>query len=177
MDIGRSPDVYLNEMAREIAPVRMTGNYGGEVLRRVRTFKPAEPFRDCSSPSSSPLSVWRERHIQGSAMRTNFPLPSSSRVLGTITAYSALEQTQLSLRTPFLDNDLIRTVFRAPESALAGSEDSLRLIADGKRELPRIPTDRAWRENAGALSVRPIAVFCNSYSKRSTRTTWGCPRA
>ena len=54
----------------------------------------------------------------------------------------ALEQTQLSLRTPFLDNDLVRTVFRAPESALASNEDSLRLIADGKRELLRIPTDR-----------------------------------
>src|SRR6202022_2921717 len=36
-------NVYVNQRAREIAPVRMTGNYGGEVLRRVRMFKPVEP--------------------------------------------------------------------------------------------------------------------------------------
>jgi asparagine synthase (glutamine-hydrolysing) len=43
VDVSRAPDLYLNERAREIAPVRMTGNYGGEVLRRVRAFKPQEP--------------------------------------------------------------------------------------------------------------------------------------
>ena len=44
VDVSRSPDVYLNEKARAIAPVRMTGNFGGEILRRVRTFKPVEPL-------------------------------------------------------------------------------------------------------------------------------------
>src|SRR5439155_1276875 len=33
VDVSRSPDLYVNEKAREIAPVRMTGNYGDEVLR------------------------------------------------------------------------------------------------------------------------------------------------
>src|SRR5262249_58024253 len=28
VNVGRAPDLYLNEIAREIAPVRMTGNYG-----------------------------------------------------------------------------------------------------------------------------------------------------
>src|SRR5439155_339314 len=48
VDVSRSPDLYVNEKAREIAPVRMTGNYGDEVrlrligdgnpaLRRIRT--------------------------------------------------------------------------------------------------------------------------------------------
>src|SRR5437867_639224 len=34
--VNHAPDLYLNEMARTIAPIRITGNYGGEVLRRVR---------------------------------------------------------------------------------------------------------------------------------------------
>ena len=37
--------LYVNERARKIARWRMTGNYGGEVLRRVRAFKPVEPSR------------------------------------------------------------------------------------------------------------------------------------
>ena len=37
---------------------------------------------------------------------------------------------------------MVRTVFRAPDSALANDDVSLRLIADGSPGLGRIPTDR-----------------------------------
>src|SRR6267154_528968 len=43
VDVSCSPVLYTNDRAAEIAPVRMTGNYGGEVLRRVRAFKPVRP--------------------------------------------------------------------------------------------------------------------------------------
>jgi len=46
------------------------------------------------------------------------------------------------VRTPFLDNDFVRTAFRGPLSALATNEVSLRLIADGNRDLLGISTDR-----------------------------------
>src|SRR5882757_1702042 len=43
VDVSHTADLYINEIARQIAPVRMTGNYGGEVLRSIRAFKPVEP--------------------------------------------------------------------------------------------------------------------------------------
>jgi asparagine synthase (glutamine-hydrolysing) len=43
MDVSGSPDLFVNRLAREIAPVRITGNYGSEVLRSVRSFKPNPP--------------------------------------------------------------------------------------------------------------------------------------
>ena len=54
----------------------------------------------------------------------------------------ALEQTQVSIRSPYLDNDLVRTAFRAPASTLASPDISLRLIEEGSPLLRRIPTDR-----------------------------------
>jgi asparagine synthase (glutamine-hydrolysing) len=60
----------------------------------------------------------------------------------------SLEQTQLSVRSPFLDNDLVRTAFRAPKSGIVKSDifedndDCARLIADGNPALSRLPTDR-----------------------------------
>ncbi len=42
VEVKRAPDLYANERAARIAPVRMTGNYGGEVLRQTRAFKPVE---------------------------------------------------------------------------------------------------------------------------------------
>jgi asparagine synthase (glutamine-hydrolysing) len=53
----------------------------------------------------------------------------------------ALEQTQLTLRSPYMDNDLVRTNFRAPESTCKNNDLRLRLIGDGNPALRRIRTD------------------------------------
>jgi asparagine synthase (glutamine-hydrolysing) len=53
-----------------------------------------------------------------------------------------LEESLLSIRSPFLDNEFLRTVYRAPKSAGRDNEISLRLIAHGSPDLARIPTDR-----------------------------------
>jgi asparagine synthase (glutamine-hydrolysing) len=68
-----------------------------------------------------------------------------------------LEQTQISLRTPYLDNDFVRTVFRAPKPTLgrrdtANVDVCLRLIKDGDSELRRLRTDRGWGGHDGALA-------------------------
>jgi asparagine synthase (glutamine-hydrolysing) len=57
-------------------------------------------------------------------------------------ALAALEQSQLLVRSPFLDNDLIRTLFRAPDSTFQNDAICLRLIADGRSALRNIWTDR-----------------------------------
>lgn len=141
VDVGRSPDLYLNERAREIAPVRMTGNYGGELLRRVRAFKPVEPMPGLFHPEF--LSYIREAGKTYAGLLGGHPLSFAVFKQGPWHHYGvlALEETQLSLRSPYLDNDLVRTVFRAPESALANNDVCLRLIADGDAALRRIGTD------------------------------------
>lgn len=176
VDVGRSPDVYLNEMAREIAPVRMTGNYGGEVLRRVRTFKPAEPFPGLFNPELLPFV-----HLAGETfarLRDAHPVSFAVFRQSPWNHYGilALEQTQLSLRTPFLDNDLVRTVFQAPESALDSNEDSLRLIVDGKRELLRIPTDRGVAGRRGRLSSAAYRGFLQFLFKAEYAYDMGMPQ-
>ena len=64
----------------------------------------------------------------------------------------ALEQTQLAMRSPFLDNDFVRTVFRSPVVAPASNEVSLRIIADGNQGLLRVPTDRGLAGEPGRIS-------------------------
>jgi asparagine synthase (glutamine-hydrolysing) len=162
VDVSRAPDLYLNEKAREIAAVRMTGNFGGEVLRRVRTFKPVEPLAGLFHPEF--LSYIHQAPETYAALLHGPPVSFAVFKQSPWNHYGilALEQTQLSMRTPFLDNDLIRTVFQAPESALTSNEDSLRLIADGKRELLRIPTDRGLageRERLAGAAHRGFLEF------------------
>ncbi len=152
VDVSRAPDLYLNERAREIAPVRMTGNYGGEVLRGVLAFKPEEPIRGLfASEFLSHITQARENYV---GLLGSHPVSFAVFKQGPWHHYGvlALEQTQLSMRSPYLDNDFVRTVFRSPKLALASSKASLRLIADGNRALLGIPTDRGLAGNKGRFS-------------------------
>jgi asparagine synthase (glutamine-hydrolysing) len=142
VDVGRAPDLYLNEKAREIAPVRMTGNYGGEILRRFRAFKPEDRAPGLFSPEFLG-HVHRVKETYAGLMQGHSAsFAAFKQCPWHHYGILALEQTQLSLRSPYVDNDLVRTAFRAPDSALANDDVSLRLIADGNAALRRIPTDR-----------------------------------
>jgi asparagine synthase (glutamine-hydrolysing) len=54
----------------------------------------------------------------------------------------ALEETQVSIRSPYLDNEIVKTVFRAPQSSINKNDACLRLIEEGNAALRQIPTDR-----------------------------------
>ncbi len=151
VDVSRAPDLYLNEKAREIAPIRMTGLYGGEVLRGVRAFKPVEPAAGvfCREFLSG-VHVAAETYAE---VLHGHPVSFAVFRQGpwSLRGSLALEQTQLSVRSPFLDNAFVKTVYRAPSSALVGNEVSLRLVADGNRALSGIPTDRGLAGNRGSI--------------------------
>ncbi len=112
--VNHSADLYVNERAARIAPVRMTGNYGGGVLRRVRAFKPVQPPSDLFCPEFLPQIETANKTYDG--LLRGHPLSFAVFRQAPWHHYGllALEQTQLSLRSPFLDNDFVRTVFRAP---------------------------------------------------------------
>lgn len=145
--VGFTPDLYLHERARQIAPVRMTGLYGSEILRGARALRPEEPQPGLFSPEflgyiRQAKETYREA-VQGHPVSFACFRQAPWYHYGIL----ALEETQLSVRTPFLDNDLVRTALRAPPSALASNGVSLRLIADGNPALARIPTDRGVAGN------------------------------
>ncbi len=53
-DVTCAPLFYVCQQARDIAPVRMTGNYGDQILRRFRAFSPR-----CPLPTYSGRNCWR----------------------------------------------------------------------------------------------------------------------
>jgi asparagine synthase (glutamine-hydrolysing) len=141
-DVSRTADLYVNEVATQIAPLRMTGNYGGEVLRRVRAFKPALLEAEVFAPELLTQAATAEK-TYAEAIRCH-PLSFSAFRQAPWHHYGllALEETQLSVRTPYLDNDLVRTIYRAPQASLANDDVCIRLIGEGNPGLLRIRTDR-----------------------------------
>jgi asparagine synthase (glutamine-hydrolysing) len=140
-DVSCSAPLYVCQQAREIAPVRMNGNYGDQILRRFRAFKPAMPAADVFRPELlAHVTAARETYNR---IAETHPLSFSAFRQAPWHHYSlfALEQTQFAQRSPFLDNDLVRTNFRAPASAVENNNVRLRLIADGSPALRQIRTD------------------------------------
>jgi asparagine synthase (glutamine-hydrolysing) len=150
-DVSRAPDVYWNAKARDIAPVRMTGNYGGELFRGVRTFKPVEPMRGLFVPELySHIHRTAEtysRHLQGNPISFSLAKQAPWNHFGLL----ALEESQIALRSPFWDNELVKTVYRAPKSELNVDNVSIPLIAQGNSSLLRIRTDRGLLGEGGKI--------------------------
>jgi asparagine synthase (glutamine-hydrolysing) len=163
VDVSRSPDLYLNERASRIASVRMTGNYGSEVLRGVRAFKPME-LQGGLFCEDFMHGTRRAAETYSSVGQGN---PISFAVFKQGPWYLhgilALEQTQMPMRSPFLDNELVRTVFRAPQSLLSTNSICLQLVADGKLSLLDIPTDRGIAGRSNRIS-RNILRFTRELS-------------
>jgi asparagine synthase (glutamine-hydrolysing) len=176
VDLGRSPDLYLSEKLRQIAPVRLTGDYGGEVLRRVSTFKPSEPLPGLYSSDILP-QIRRASEILGSIKQLH---PLSFTVFHQAPwdyrGVVGLEQTQITIRTPYFDNEVVRAVFRAPAQALDSNEISSRLISDGSKKLASIPTDRGLGGNQSALWETAHRAFLEFQFKAEYAYDMGMPQ-
>jgi asparagine synthase (glutamine-hydrolysing) len=175
-DVSRSADLYVNEQARDIAPVRMTGNYGGEVLRRVCAFKPIPP-RAGVFHSDVSRHAGEAAQTYAGLLRTH---PVSFAVFRQAPWFNygllALEQTQVTMRSPYLDNDLVRVVFRAPAPASTTNDACLRLIADGDPALAQLPTDRGVGGAAGPLASAASRAFLQFQFKAEYAYDYGMPQ-
>jgi asparagine synthase (glutamine-hydrolysing) len=168
MDVSGSVEFYVNRLARQIAGIRMTGNYGSEVLRGNVAFKPVSLYEPLFHPEF--LSRIQEaastygREVKD--RRQSFIL--FKQVPWHHYARLSVEQSLLTVRTPYLDNDLARLVYEAPADALTDRALCMRLVADGNPALTRFGTDRA-------ISWNPRPVFSkvhNIYQELTARAEY-----
>lgn len=142
MDVTGSVELYVNRIARSTAPVRMTGNYGSEILRGTVAFRPGalnkcllDPdFAHLVADASETYRAERQVHTLSFIAFKQAPWHHYARL--------SVEQSQLTLRSPYLDNDLVALMYQAPPASLVSKEPSLRLVEDGNANLAKIPTDR-----------------------------------
>jgi asparagine synthase (glutamine-hydrolysing) len=168
IDLGRASDLYVSERARAIAPTKVVGTYGSEVLQHVSMFKPVQPLVGVFSDGMRPYV--EQAATTYSAFRHEHPVTFAAFRQSPWWHYGvlALEQTQLTVRSPYLDNDFIRTVFRAPAGASTTNDVRLRLIRDGNPALQRIRTDLGFGGGSGHL----VSVASQLFQKFTFRAEY-----
>jgi asparagine synthase (glutamine-hydrolysing) len=142
MDVTGSVELYCNRIAREIAPVRLTGNYGSEILRRNVAFRPTPLSHRLFSPEFRRLGVEAEGVYREESNVNRLSFIAFKQVSWHHYSRLSIEQSQLSMRTPYLDNSLVALAYQAPSLREANREAMLKVIADQNKSLARIPTDR-----------------------------------
>jgi asparagine synthase (glutamine-hydrolysing) len=137
-----SQDIFLNERAREIASICVMGIFGGEVMRSGASLKADPPSRELFDAE---FYHWVVRGCS-TVVEAGKGRPLTNSVFKSIPwgMYGVLcaEQSQITLRSPYLDNELVGLMFQAPKDFLFSKEISLRLIAEGNPNLCSIVTDR-----------------------------------
>ncbi len=153
VDVNRASDLYVSEKARAIAPAKIVGTYGSEIVRHAVMFKPAQPMAGLFRPDFLPQV--RQAGETYATLRRQHPVTFAAFRQSPWYHHGvlAIEQSQLTVRSPFLDNEFVRTVYRAPQDSSRHGDVRLRLIQDGSRELGRIPSDRGVGGNGGLSSA------------------------
>ncbi len=134
-------DIYFNEIAREVAPVRLTGKFGSEVVR-VRNLVPSMQYppgllrHELSAmvealPSFSRVN--RDMHSLTRVVTQEIPWHEYGRV--------AVEQSQVVLRSPYMDNALVKLMYRAPAAARGKGDLQEEYVRFRSPELATIPTN------------------------------------
>jgi asparagine synthase (glutamine-hydrolysing) len=158
VDISRAADLYNNQIARQIAPVRMVGTFGSEIIHGDVMFKHVPPAVDLFQPEFS-CEIGRAGRTYRDQFRGRFTSLVAFRQPAVYHfGVLMLEQTQLTLRSPYLDNEIVRTVFQAPQTK-SGEDVRLRLIRDGSPALARLRTDRGVGGPGGLTSAINRAYF------------------
>jgi asparagine synthase (glutamine-hydrolysing) len=133
-------EIYMNKRARRLSPVRMTGNFGNEVLRGTSTFKPFGLAPSAFNPEFRQLcNSWvplaangNEHHVTFAAFQ-EIPL----MLFGSLAA----SRSQIDFRTPYLDNQIVALAYQTPKSLRTSPLPGLHLVKDNDRRLSSIPTD------------------------------------
>jgi len=175
-DVSCSPVLYGCQRARGIAPARMTGNYGDQVLRGLRAFKPMDSAPGLFTSDMFPhLSAARQTY---SRIVNTHPLSFAAFRQAPWHHYSllALEQTQLTMRSPYLDNDVVRTLFRAPNVVSRNNDLRIRLIGDGNMALRKIRTDLGFAGRGERLLGSVLRPYYNFTFKADYAYNHGMPQ-
>lgn len=166
-------EVYMNRQGRSISPVRITGNYGSEVLRSMSTFKPlglaAEVF-------DAALLLQVEKTGQDANAEVHpVTFAAFNEIPWNLFGNLAAGRSQVTFRTPYLDNEIVGLAYQAPVSVRTSPLSALRFVASHHPALSRIPTDRGLRGTTTGVFGKLRHLFAQAAFKVEYHTNEGLP--
>jgi asparagine synthase (glutamine-hydrolysing) len=149
--IGLSHEIYLNRLARDVAGVRLTGNFGSEVLRGVTTFKET-PLQhqwyvgELSHELHNAKEEFNSTRRESSAAQ----FATFKEIPQKLATTARLANSQLPFRTPFMDIEILRLACACPPG-ISGTSLPPWFVGQLRPDLLLIPTDQGESPRSGGL--------------------------
>ena len=162
-------EVYFNRQARKVAPVRLTGVFGGEVLREVSTFKPIGLAPELFDPD---LGQAVNSYVREFTRSRGHPVTFAAfrEVPYSIAGSLAACRSQITFRTPYLDTELMKLAYQTPQELRGSANPAIGFIRESDPGLGRIPTDMALLGCGNFLNRR----LRNFFSKATFKLDYWC---
>lgn len=165
-DVLGAHDYFLSALSRQIAPIRLTGKFGSEVLLNHSSLR--NPIAYSSDYFHPDFSKFTKRAVETLVdLRSENEL--SFALFREIPWYEhnrlSIELSQLTVRTPYMDNDLVELMYRGPANVRSNREIRLRLVADGNAKLRGIMTDRGTAGDLNHVLSSVVQLLCYAVFK------------
>lgn len=136
LDICSAPKLYLSRKLREISQLCMTDYIGDVVLQRNKASLVIAPDKKLFNPDISEYILDADNYI--SKINKVYGLSIFDYAPWFGFRHFVLEQSQFTVRTPFMDNELICLLHQAPPDVIQNNYISLRMIDECNPELSRV---------------------------------------
>ncbi len=136
-------EIYFHRQARTLATLRLTVNYGSEICRGISTFKPLGLAPQMFQPDFLPAVTATAGQLAAQKTHPN-TFAAFQEVPLNLFGNLAAGRSQISFRTPYLDNELVPLAYQCPASLRKSSLAVMRLVKTSSPALDRIPTDRGF---------------------------------
>ena len=159
VDISSTHDMYFNRLAREIAPIRVTGKFGSEVIRDHSMFNAGlykgglfhPDLQTCVAKAVGTLNDVKKGHQLSVALFKDFPWREYNKIV--------IEQSQSIFRSPYMDNDLVDLMYRAPAGLRSSNQPQRNIIRESNPKLSAIISDRGYGEQTNSLVAKFLEMY------------------
>ncbi len=176
MDVSGAVGLFVNRKAREFGLVRVTGNYGSEILRLNVAFKPMSVDFSMMNPelaqsardAATTYAEERKGNVRSFIAFKQVPWHHYCRF--------AEENSQLTIRSPYLNNDLVRMAYQAPPGLLLHKQLALRYCSDVEPALKGAPTDRGVLDRPVIVPEKVYQLWKERWPKAEYYFDYGMPQ-
>ncbi len=175
MDVSGAVELHVNRIASGIAPVRLTGNYGSEILRLNVVLKPRKTDTTAFTPEFARLLEEASLTCAEESRCHRLSFIAFKQMPWHHYARRTMERAEIVPRSPFLDNELVALAYRAPVDRRTSAQTLLELIADGNASLASVATDRALRVGGSRVMTGVAARWQEFTVKAEYAYDYGMP--
>jgi asparagine synthase (glutamine-hydrolysing) len=176
MDVTGAVELYINRKARGFAPIRLSGSYGGEIMRGIVAFKPSTAGTEFLSPDMDRAIRQASETYARIALERKLSFIAFRQVPWHHYARYSIEQSQLTVRSPFLANDLVSLAYRVPEAWESEPTVALQMIAKGNSALDGLETDRCATSDRSDVVTRVRKLWQELTFKAEYAYDYGMPQ-